>query len=59
MVIQPCRQFCLPLEGKDSNSRNHVYSVYNTLDYPIVIGKHFVTCIKITVLSIGNQSKTT
>ena len=42
MAMQPCRQFCLPLEGKDSNSRNHVYSVYNTLDYPIVIGKHFV-----------------
>lgn len=41
MVEKPCRQFCLSLEGTDSYSRNRVYSVYNTLDYPIVIGKQF------------------
>ena len=42
MVKQPYSQFCLPLEGTDSYSRNRVYSVYNTLDYPIVIGKTYV-----------------
>ena len=41
MVEKPCRQFCLSLEGTDSYSRKRMYSVYNTLDYPIVIGKQF------------------
>ena len=41
MVEKPCRQFCLSLEGTDSYSRKRIYSVYNTLDYPIVIGKQF------------------
>ena len=50
MVEKPCRQFCLSLEGADSYSRTRVYSVYNTLDYPIVIGKQFTddsNCFKI------------
>lgn len=41
MVEKPCRQFCLSLEGTDSYSSKRMYSVYNTLDYPIVIGKQF------------------
>ena len=46
MVEKQYRQFCLSLEGRDQHSRNHIYSVYNTLDYPIVIGKSFVNDYK-------------
>lgn len=41
MVIQPRRQFCVPLEGKSRNGHTRIYNVYNTLDCPIMIGRTY------------------